>query len=114
MGFGDNPIGQIGELRNTNSFRPQIIKGLNYKTVRIACGDFYTLILNEKGQVLGWGNNTSGELGISSSDYIRIPTLVTLIDPKILLIPFGTGGRTEGYSNLEKAIYGKVSRSIVF
>ena len=40
---------------------------------QVRCGQDFTLALNNKGKVLSWGNNRSGQLGHPVLDIIQRP-----------------------------------------
>ena len=85
--FGDNTYGQCGFDNNANANidTPRLIDGtgdfqgnINYnndpnfpkpgKIKDIACGEFHSLILNMKGQVFAFGDNTNGQCGYQGNN----------------------------------------------
>jgi alpha-tubulin suppressor-like RCC1 family protein len=71
--WGGNQTGQIG---NSTTTSPQPIPVavdmsgvLSGKTIiSLACGDNFTLALDSDGKVYGWGSNSTGQLGIGSTN----------------------------------------------
>jgi alpha-tubulin suppressor-like RCC1 family protein len=63
--WGDNTYGQIGNGAGNGTFArvntPTSIGQGNW--VSVACGHDFTLAINSKGELYGWGNAASGQLG---------------------------------------------------
>ena len=47
---------------------------------QVACGQDFTMALSDKGKVLSWGNNRSGQLGHPILDIIQRPRYVQCKD----------------------------------
>jgi len=64
-GFGE--FGALGLGGATFSRIPKLVKTLSDKVVvQIACGEYHTLALTDKGDVYAWGRGFEGQLGIGS------------------------------------------------
>lgn len=75
--FGGNGSGQLGlgDLRNRG--HPDLIYTSTISSiVAISAGSSHSLILNESGQVFSFGQGEYGQLGFSSLEDVKIPTLV--------------------------------------
>jgi alpha-tubulin suppressor-like RCC1 family protein/subtilisin-like proprotein convertase family protein len=96
-GWGKNSDGQLA-IENDFIAEPVAISptgALNGKfVVAIAAGDSFSVALTSEGEVITWGRNESGELGIDSDDdFNAVPTLVDLSrfdSPRIVAIATGT------------------------
>lgn len=63
LSFGNNDHGQLGHTKRR--LRPEAIDALDiYRVKQVACGSVHSLALTEDGQVLAWGLNDRGQLGI--------------------------------------------------
>eukprot|EP01118_Nematostelium_gracile_P002108 TRINITY_DN1224_c0_g1_i1.p1 TRINITY_DN1224_c0_g1~~TRINITY_DN1224_c0_g1_i1.p1 ORF type:complete len:230 (-),score=49.15 TRINITY_DN1224_c0_g1_i1:93-782(-) len=86
--FGNNDVGQLGigsQMDTSNA--PHLVEDLEHKFVtNVACGGNHTLVLTEDKQVLGWGINQNGELGIGEPkpEDIRqsLPVVISALDGK--------------------------------
>ena len=85
--WGNNGQGQLGMGTSDTTQRnvPQLVNTTNgtsslyNKTiVAIACGGYYTLALDNTGQLHAWGRNDQGQLGMAASDTTSryVPQLV--------------------------------------
>ena len=63
--WGDNSKGQLGDQTTTNKNSPvqTIASGTNW--TQVACGELHTVAIKSDGTLWGWGDNTSGQLGLS-------------------------------------------------
>lgn len=63
-GWGDNRFGQVG-TNDTAAYvaAPTRIQGLP-KIIAASAGDRHALALTDEGEVMAWGSNTMGQLGI--------------------------------------------------
>ncbi len=95
--WGDNSNGQLGDGTQTNSTIPKDITSsfnlVNDKIVEISSGNFYSMVLSEKGSVFTWGINGTGQLGNGTHYDIYIPVDITpnfnLSNDKIVKIAAG-------------------------
>ncbi|XP_061775222.1 probable E3 ubiquitin-protein ligase HERC4 isoform X2 [Nerophis ophidion] len=63
--WGENEDGQLGVLPDpTCDYQHAIPVQLPTKTVQVACGDFHSVALTKGGDVLSWGSNSHGQLGV--------------------------------------------------
>lgn len=82
--WGNNGAGQLGEEpsgdnpRTDNRLVPEIIEGLN-NIIDVEAGGAFSLAINNKGQVLAWGDNDNGQLAQdpNSVDFQARPTVVS-------------------------------------
>ena len=79
--FGDNDCGQLGfpykedYYGNSNIKIPTLL--MNDRTIRnIVCGGYHTIIYKDNGDVLVFGHNKYGQLGLGHNNNIYIPTLL--------------------------------------
>ena len=59
------------------------------KIIATADGSYHSLVLTENGEIFGWGNNASGELGEGTTITRWEPTRVIGINKKIIQIGAG-------------------------
>ena len=66
-GFGES--GALGHGSRKTLFAPQEIRTLsvNANITAIACGNYHTAALDDKGRVWCWGDNGNGQLGVSQN-----------------------------------------------
>ena len=62
--WGKNDYGQLGNGSSKTRKRPRIVKGLLDKVASISVGEYHVLALTEKGQLLAWGTDSNGQLGL--------------------------------------------------
>ncbi|XP_054155588.1 uncharacterized protein LOC128954046 [Oppia nitens] len=80
--WGCNEYGQLGIGTFTSSPTPQLIAGLQHRTVvAIDCGNRHTLALTSDGLLYGWGRNTFGAIGDNTWCWRERPTPVVLTEP---------------------------------
>ncbi|XP_074304705.1 ultraviolet-B receptor UVR8-like [Silene latifolia] len=71
-GWGD--FGRLGHGNSSDVFIPQPIMTLNsVKIKQIACGDSHCLAINMNGEVMSWGRNQNGQLGLNTTEDSLIP-----------------------------------------
>ncbi|KAM7257412.1 hypothetical protein ACFE04_013153 [Oxalis oulophora] len=71
-GWGD--FGRLGHGNSSDLFTPQPIKALQGLSIKqIACGDSHCLAVTMDGQVLSWGRNQNGQLGLGTSEDSLVP-----------------------------------------
>ncbi|KAL9233360.1 hypothetical protein vseg_008375 [Gypsophila vaccaria] len=71
-GWGD--FGRLGHGNSSDVFIPQSIKTLDgLKIKQIACGDSHCLAITMDGEVMSWGRNQNGQLGLNSTEDSLIP-----------------------------------------
>ncbi|KAM7252649.1 hypothetical protein ACFE04_008158 [Oxalis oulophora] len=71
-GWGD--FGRLGHGNSSDLFTPQPIKLLQGLRVKqIACGDSHCLAVTFQGQVLSWGRNQNGQLGLDTTEDSPVP-----------------------------------------
>jgi len=78
--WGGHRSGALGYVANQDTPSPQKIEFFNdKKVVKIAAGSDFNYALTQDGKMYAWGNNYSGQLGISSGDSSEIPSYVTAL-----------------------------------
>jgi alpha-tubulin suppressor-like RCC1 family protein len=83
--WGDNNAGQLGDGTNTERTAPELVSGINVPTVvAIADGGNFSLVLGSDGSVWGWGLNSEGQLGYSTTDPEPRPVEI-LVGPEIAI-----------------------------
>ncbi|XP_071722519.1 ultraviolet-B receptor UVR8-like [Rutidosis leptorrhynchoides] len=71
-GWGD--FGRLGHGNSSDLFTPQPIKALQGLRIKqIACGDSHCLAVTMEGEVLSWGRNQNGQLGLGTSEDSPVP-----------------------------------------
>ncbi|CAI9771883.1 unnamed protein product [Fraxinus pennsylvanica] len=71
-GWGD--FGRLGHGNSSDLFSPQPIKSLQSLQIKqIACGDSHCLAVTMKGEVLSWGRNQNGQLGLGTTEDSLLP-----------------------------------------
>ena len=61
--FGSNGRGQLGDGTTRHRARPVAPRGLSGGVVKVSAGGYHSLALTWEGDVLAWGENTTGQLG---------------------------------------------------
>eukprot|EP01084_Bolivina_argentea_P003643 6854_1 len=72
--FGHDGYGQCGvsNQKTFNNYKCTISKPTRLqlnKIIKIACGTFYSLLINDKHQLIGFGANHYGQLGVNNISY---------------------------------------------
>ena len=77
--WGYNGKGQVGNGNTTNQYNPILINTgdiANKLIVYIACGQFYTMALDNTGKLYAWGDNGVGQLGDGTITQRNTPILI--------------------------------------
>lgn len=77
--LGDGDAKPAGSLRVVSAMAPVRVPGLDGIT-QIAVGGSHSLALSGDGQVMAWGTNRSGELGVGTRVTAWTPVMVTGLD----------------------------------
>lgn len=79
--WGDGSYWDLGHgsADNSNVYYPKKVEGLP-KIKQVAKGKNHTLALDIEGNVWGWGNNSSGELGSNLKGKVYVPTKISGIN----------------------------------
>ena len=75
--WGDNSFGQLGNgSTSVNPYAPASVSNLN-GVVAIEAGSLHSLALRSDGRIWGWGDNSSGQLGLGSAgpSPVTVPSL---------------------------------------
>jgi alpha-tubulin suppressor-like RCC1 family protein len=83
--WGDNSTGQLGNGLTTNSDVPVNVTNLSSGVAAISCGGYFSGALMNTvktlpGNMVAWGDNSSGQLGDGTYDESHIPVDVILLD----------------------------------
>ncbi|NTU69716.1 hypothetical protein HGB13_02755 [bacterium] len=70
-GWGHNTSGQLGNGGTTSQNRPYIVSGSLTGISSVYAGLFHSIALKNDGAVYAWGGNSTGQLGINSTDSNR-------------------------------------------
>eukprot|EP01116_Phalansterium_solitarium_P024468 TRINITY_DN898_c0_g1_i9.p1 TRINITY_DN898_c0_g1~~TRINITY_DN898_c0_g1_i9.p1 ORF type:complete len:247 (-),score=32.91 TRINITY_DN898_c0_g1_i9:450-1190(-) len=75
--------GQLGLEHKNHMNTPQLVTTLSgKKVVAIAAGEFHSLVLLASGEVMAWGYNEQGQLGLRHNNHINTPQLVAALSGK--------------------------------
>ncbi|XP_061742965.1 probable E3 ubiquitin-protein ligase HERC1 isoform X4 [Nerophis ophidion] len=81
--FGKDRLIGLPEARARNHNRPQQVPALSGLHIQdVAAGAEHTIVLSSTGDVYTWGSNLEGQLGLSHTNHVREPTLVTALQGK--------------------------------
>ncbi|MBI5566349.1 MAG: hypothetical protein HY870_15730, partial [Chloroflexi bacterium] len=95
--WGSNQYGQLGTGNITNTTAPTDVIGLSSGVTSIAAGGWHSCVLTSGGGVKCWGRNDVGQLGISSTQSISVPTDVVGLTSGVTAIT--AGGISAGTSS---------------
>ena len=87
--WGRNYFGQLGDGTTKERTRPQLIKTIPGKVIRISAGTFHSLALLESGEVYVWGSNIYRQLGVNNIKAKALPQLIEGIPGKVVNISSG-------------------------
>ncbi|KMT09131.1 hypothetical protein BVRB_6g132380 [Beta vulgaris subsp. vulgaris] len=89
--WGANSNYELGTGDKVGGWRPRLISSLEeVRIVQIACGGYHSLALTEDGKVLSWGHGGHGQLGHSSIQNQKVPTMIdALVDERVISIACG-------------------------
>lgn len=91
-GFGENCKGQLGLGHCDREYQPvEVSLPRGALAVQVACGGAHTLVINEAGQVYGFGGNEQRQLGFEDLDDFLSPTSLHKLVPCISFISCGLG-----------------------
>jgi alpha-tubulin suppressor-like RCC1 family protein len=74
--WGYNKFGQLGNGPDEDKWIPTRVDGLSEGVADVALGENHSCALLVKDQVMCWGNNAQGQVGIGSTDTQYIPIFV--------------------------------------
>jgi hypothetical protein len=91
--WGDNSAWQGGgESYEGCILTPWVVEGVD-SVKAVAAGESHTLALKTDGTFLGWGNNSSGQLGDGTRGYRRHPVAIGIARPGTIIEGGDWGGR---------------------
>jgi alpha-tubulin suppressor-like RCC1 family protein len=90
LSCGDNVLGQlgIGNYQNRSILTGLTHMGQPFKAKSASCGFAHTMIIDLDDNVLAFGNNVYGQLGLGNTEKINIPTVIQNL--KALSVSCGT------------------------
>ena len=92
--FGQNCFGQLGLGHMEDRYSPEEVKlpsGVTGSIKMLACGGGHTVIVTESRQVLAFGRNNRGQLGVGDMDHKSHPALVAeLCNKNIVQVECGS------------------------
>ncbi|KAH9624030.1 hypothetical protein KSS87_008623 [Heliosperma pusillum] len=90
-GWGANSNYELGTGDKVGGWRPRQIPSLeNVCVLQVACGGYHALALTDDGKVLSWGHGGHGQLGHSSIQSQKVPTMIeALAEERIVSIACG-------------------------
>jgi len=65
-GWGYNTFGELGDNTQTQQCTPVSIQGTKKTFCTISTNTYFTMGIDNRGQVWGWGYNNNGQLGVNS------------------------------------------------
>lgn len=89
--WGANSNYELGRGDKVGGWKPQPIPSLqDVRIIQIASGGYHSLALTDDGKVLSWGYGQHGQLGHSSIENQKIPTVIeALADEHVIYIACG-------------------------
>lgn len=79
--WGRNNHGQLGVGDRVDHFRPVLVQLVGHNVSYLQCSKVSSFALTRTGQVLAWGGNTLGELGLGTYDDQVVPARVEFGEP---------------------------------
>jgi len=76
--WGDNEHGRLGVNDETDRHVPTQVNGLETDVIAISAQNGFTCAVKSNGELLCWGENKYGQLGIGSTTKYRVPTRVNV------------------------------------
>ncbi|MFA6866250.1 MAG: hypothetical protein WCR54_01905, partial [Clostridia bacterium] len=71
--WGKNDKRQLGDNSTVDVNAPKKLEFENVKFSKIACGDSHITALSTTGEIYSWGDNTSGQVGVGTTETINLP-----------------------------------------
>ena len=88
--WGRNNYGQLGDGTKSNSNMPIKIDMGETKFKEIVAGDYYSLALDENGNIWSWGRNDEGQLGDGTKNNSNMPIKIDMGETKFKEIMAGS------------------------
>ena len=86
--WGENSSCELGLGDRTHRNIPHELLLEDKIVIGVSCGMSHTMVLTNRGEIYGWGDNASGQLeSIYDSSYVSIPTKISL--DKIMFVSCG-------------------------
>lgn len=89
--WGANSNYELGRGDRIGGWQPKVVSSVeDVRIIQIACGGYHSLALTEDGKVLSWGHGGHGQLGHSSVQNQKVPTMVeALAHERVISIACG-------------------------
>lgn len=98
--WGKNNFGQLGIGTSENAARPTEVVALRGKRCcELACGSYHSVVITRGDEILTFGDNNYGQLGLGDTDCRVLPEAVALLCGR------GAGGVSCGFSHTMVALH---------
>jgi alpha-tubulin suppressor-like RCC1 family protein len=87
--WGWNASGALGDGTLIDKFSPVAVRGLEAEVLRLTVGTGHACVLDVKGEVRCWGNNSHGQLGDGSQSHRAMPVIVNGLGPDVIDVSAG-------------------------
>lgn len=78
FGWGSNENKQVGNWDRIEITSPSRVKSFDRRIVQVACGQNFSTVVTDNGEVYSWGSNRVGQLGNSNNSDNSTPLRVDL------------------------------------
>lgn len=88
--FGMNDCGQLGLDHAQHMTTPQLVKAMGgHEVSMVSCGLYHTIICTAAGELFTCGKNDYGQLGLSHSRQMKVPSLVPMPNEMVCFVACG-------------------------
>ena len=88
--WGCNLLGELGLNENKYERKPKLIEMTKKVSVKqISCGNSFSLLLTNEGNIYSFGYNYHGQLGHNHTNNVKIPTLISTKSKFTEILAFG-------------------------
>jgi len=89
---GLNENGQLGRSQSSSTKLERIEALEAMKVTHVSCGESHSIVLNDHGQIYGFGNNSYGQLGLGITDLSKsIPKQIKFPTSKVFITQVACG-----------------------